>query len=95
MPRHNDDPIPLTQLPHELEAAAQAAGLPTPKYRMLYSRAVDRELPARQLGKFWFVARQDLPAIKQLLGLVPGGVVKSPKARKAAAAAPVPVPSIP
>jgi len=60
-----DDTIPLAQLPREL--AAQFTN--PPKYRDLYVKIVDGDLPAsRQRGR-WTVRRCDLPLIAETLGL--------------------------
>ncbi len=86
----SSDLIPLSAAPAELEPYARRAGRPTTKYRSIYGRVLDRELPALQIGKFWYLERKNLPLIAELLGLVPAAPVK---ARKGAAIVPVgPIP---
>lgn len=77
--------IPLTAGPRELEPVARAAGRPTPRYRRLYGMVIDGDLPAVQIGKFWYFERKNLSIIIEKLGLTPASPVKSSKSRKSAA----------
>ena len=81
--------IPLSDVPREPDvvAAAEASGRRPPRYRMLYSRVIDGDLPAQRIGRVWHVARKDLPLIIERLGLTPGRTARSPKARGPRAAA--------
>ena len=79
--------IPLTAGPRELEPAARAAGRPTPRYRRLYGMVIDGDLPAVQIGKFWYFERKNLAVITEKMCLSPSTPVKSLKSRKGAASA--------
>lgn len=54
--------LPITHLRREI---AKATGCPIdslPTYNRLYHRALDGQIPAEQIGRRWFVRRDDLPS---------------------------------
>ena len=60
--------IPLSAVPLALEGK----GWTPPSYRRVYAAALDRRIPAeRGPNGRWTVARDDLPAIADALGLPP------------------------
>lgn len=64
-----DTHIPITLL---RKAVADAAGVPLdslPPYQRLYHRVLDGVIPAEQVGRRWYVRKDDLPAVIAALNI--------------------------
>jgi hypothetical protein len=59
-------PVRLTELPCILRAAGYSD---LPAYRVIYTAAVNGEIPARAINRIWHADTGDLDAIARNLGL--------------------------
>ena len=59
------DRSPLSELPRELKRATGE----TPKYRAIYAKVLDGDLPAEKINGRWTYSHEDLPIIAETLGL--------------------------
>jgi len=63
--------IPTPDLARELEAYT---GRQPPKYRVLYNLIIDGRLPALKVRGRWFVRRDELAQVAEMLGMIPENV---------------------
>ena len=59
-------PVRLTELPCMLRAAGYSE---LPPYRVIYTAAVNGEIPARAINRIWHADAGDLDAIASKLGI--------------------------
>ncbi len=59
------DQRPLSDLPPELKRATGT----TPKYRAIYTKVLDGDVPAVKENGRWYYHPEDLPIIAEALGL--------------------------
>ena len=71
------DRSPLSELPRELKRATGG----TPKYRAIYAKVLDGDLPAEKINGRWTYSHEDLPIIAETLGLATGSLRRTNRSR--------------